>query len=175
MTELTSTVGTDGAVDQTGLRTAFGRFPTGVTAVSALDETGTPLGIAASAFVPVSLDPPLVGLCVQHTSTTWPSLQHSPRIGLSVLGDSQNRACRQLASRSGNRFAGLNWQTTDEGAVFLHGATTWLDCAVENTVAAGDHVFVQFRVHRQCVHPQHGPLVFHASSFHALSGLEEAS
>ncbi|GAB2742185.1 flavin reductase family protein [Salinifilum aidingensis] len=175
MTELTPTVGTDGAVDETGLRTAFGRFPSGVTAVSALDGRGAPIGIAASAFVPVSLDPPLVGLCVQHTSTTWPDLQLRPRIGLSVLGDSQNRACRQLAARSGDRFAGLSWQATDDGAVLLHGATTWLDCAVESTVSAGDHEVVLFRVHRQCVHPQHGPLVFHASSFHALSGLEEVS
>lgn len=175
MTALNLTTKHDGTVDTAGLREAFGRFPSGVTAVCALGETGAPVGIAASAFVGVSLDPPLVGLCVQHTSATWPLLRERPRLGLSVLGDAQDRACRQLASKTGDRFAGLDWHTTDDGALLLHGATAWLECSVERTVQAGDHELVLFRVQRQRTHPHLGPLVFHASGFHSLAGLERAS
>lgn len=175
MTDLLATVGDDGAVDRAGLRGAFGRFPSGVTAICATGDTGDPIGFAVSAFVGVSLDPPLVGVCVQHTSTTWPLLRNRPRLGLSVLGDTQDAACRQLAARSGDRFAGLGRHVTDEGAVLLDGASAWLDCALERAIPAGDHEFLLFRVHRQCAHPHHPPLVFHASGFHALAGLEQAS
>lgn len=174
MADLRPTVGDDGTVDIAGLRAAFGRFPSGVTAVCALDGD-TPVGLAASSFVGVSMDPPLVGVCVQHTSTTWPRLRERPRLGLSVLGDTQDAACRRLASRTGDRFAGLTRHHTGQGALFLEGATAWLDCAVERTVPAGDHDLALFRVHRQCVHPGHGPLVFHASGFHTLAELEHAS
>jgi flavin reductase (DIM6/NTAB) family NADH-FMN oxidoreductase RutF len=175
MTELIPSTDAAGAVDRTALRGAFGRFPSGITAVCALGEDGTPIGIAASSFVAVSLEPPLVGVCVQHTSTTWPVLRERPRIGLSVLGDTQDLACRRLASKDGDRFAGLDWETTPEGALLLHGATAWLDCSIERTVTAGDHDIVLFRVHAHCVHPRSGPLVFHASAFHGLAGLEKAS
>ncbi|QWF82985.1 flavin reductase family protein [Amycolatopsis sp. CA-230715] len=175
MTELILARGADGAIDTPALREAFGRFPSGVTAMCALGDGGEPIGIAASSFVAVSLDPPLVGVCVQHTSTTWPLLRDRPRIGLSVLGDSQDAACRQLASKTGDRFAGLAWHTTGGGALLLRGATAWLDCSVEETVPAGDHVLVLFRVHRHRVHADNAPLVFHASGFHVLSGLDRAS
>ena len=174
MSELIPTVA-DGSVDDTGLRRAFGRFPSGVIAMCALDGSGTPVGMAASSFVSVSIDPPLVGVCVQDTSTTWPRLFERPRIGLSVLGDGQNRACRQLASKTGDRFADLDLHTTDDGALLLPGASAWLDCSVETAVPAGDHDVVLLRVHRQCTHPAHRPLVFHESGFHALTNLERAS
>lgn len=175
MTDLAPTVDGDGAVDTAALRTAFGRFPSGVTAICALDDVGAPVGLAASSFVAVSLEPPLVAVCVQHTSTTWPRLRDRARLGLSVLGETQDLACRRLAARTGDRFADLSWEATDDGAVLLHGATAWLDCTVERVVTAGDHDLVLFDVRRQCTHPAHGPLVFHASAFHALAGLERAS
>lgn len=175
MAVLIPTTGIDGAVDAAGLRAAFGQFPSGVTAVCSTGDDGTPIGLAASAFVGVSLDPPLVGVCMQYTSSTWPLLRDRPRLGLSVLGDGQDRACRQLASKTGDRFAGLDWEATDHGALLLHGATTWLDCSVDRCVPAGDHELVLFRVHRQCTLDHRGPLVFHASAFHALAGLERAS
>jgi len=66
------------------LRRVYGAYPTGVAVVAGLVD-GRPAGIAASSFVPVSLDPPLVSVCVAHTSTTWPLLGGLPRIGISVL------------------------------------------------------------------------------------------
>ncbi|MBB3664260.1 flavin reductase (DIM6/NTAB) family NADH-FMN oxidoreductase RutF [Prauserella sediminis] len=172
---LSTTVAPNGTVDTDAVRATFARFPSGVTAVCALDADGTPIGLAASSFVGVSLDPPLVGVCVQYTSTTWPRLAHRPRLGLSVLAASQDRTCRQLAAKTGDRFAGLDWHATDDGALLLQGATAWLDCSIERTVPAGDHEFVLFRVHEQGSQPQRGPLVFHASGFHTLSRLEHAS
>lgn len=59
------------------LRRAFGCFPTGVAAVCAVAETG-PVGMAVSSFTSVSLEPPLLSVCMQNSSTTWPTLRRRP-------------------------------------------------------------------------------------------------
>ncbi|MDF3311845.1 flavin reductase family protein [Rhodococcus sp. T2V] len=149
------------------LRRAYRAFPSGVTAVCALRD-GAPIGIAASSFVTVSMDPPLVAVCVQHTSTTWPLLAARPRLGLSVLGSTHDRACRQIASKTGDRFAGIEYTVTDAGAVLLHDAAAWLDCTVHEIVPAGDHDLALLRVEAMETHDHVGPLVFHGSRLHAL-------
>ena len=90
----------------TTLREAFGHFPSGVIAIAA-EVGGTRVGLAASTFVPVSLDPPLVSFCVQNTSETWPKLKDLPYLGISVLGEAHDEAARTLAAKTGDRFAGL--------------------------------------------------------------------
>ncbi|GAA1854147.1 flavin reductase family protein [Pseudonocardia ailaonensis] len=156
--------------DSHALRQAYGTFPSGVTAVCALRD-GVPVGIAASSFVSVSMDPPLVSVCVQHTSTTWPQLADLPRLGLSVLGSTHDTACRQIASRTGDRFAGIAYTATEEGAVLLHDAAAWLDCSIFRVVPAGDHDLVLLRVEALQTHAEVAPLVFHGSRFHGLAAL----
>ena len=151
------------------LRHAFGSFPTGVTAVAALGDDGRPVGLAASSFTSVSLDPPLVSVCVAHTSTTWPLLRDRDRLGVSVLGAHQELACRRLAARDGDRFADLDWHATREGAVRIEGASAFFDCGIERIVPAGDHDIVLLRIHALDADHAVAPLVFHASRFHRIA------
>jgi len=156
-------------LDPARLRRVFGAFPSGVTALAAVVD-GRPVGIAASSFTSVSLTPALVSVCVAHTSTTWPLLSGAPRLGVSVLAAGHEEACRRLASRdAGDRFAGLDWRETEDGAVLLDGASAWLDCSVEQQVRAGDHDIVVLRVHDLDADHAVSPLVFHASGFHRLA------
>jgi len=150
------------------LREAFGHFPSGVVAVAA-EVDGVRVGLAASTFVPVSLDPPLVSFCVQNTSTTWPKLKDSPRLGISVLGEAHDIAARTLAAKTGDRFAGLE-TVTNEGAVFIKGTGVWLGSSVEQLVPAGDHIIVVLRVCDVTVDPEITPIVFHRSGFRRLGG-----
>ena len=152
------------------LRRAFGRFPSGIAALCA-EIDGTPQGIVASSFtVGVSMDPPLVMFAVQNTSRTWPVLRSAGRIGVSVLGSSHDGVCRQIASRDGDRFAGLSLHEADSGALFLDEAALWLETSIENEVPAGDHAVVLLRVHGYSTHDDaHEPLVFHGSAFRNLS------
>lgn len=154
-------------LDGPTLRAAFGAFPSGVVAVCGVVD-GVPVGMAASTFVPVSLDPPLVAFCVQHTSTTWPRLRALPRVGISVLGETHDTAARTLAARTGDRFAGLDLDVTAEGAVLVEGCGAHLECTVEEEFRAGDHAIVVLRVHALRTAPEVSPLVFHASAFRAL-------
>jgi flavin reductase (DIM6/NTAB) family NADH-FMN oxidoreductase RutF len=154
--------------DSRTLRNAFGCFPSGVTAICAMIDGG-PEGMAASSFVSVSLDPPLVLVCIQNSSATWRKLRTAPRIGVSVLGEEHDRACSQLAAKSGDRFEGLEWCTTEGGAVLLEGAAVSLDCSVVEEIAAGDHQLVMLRIEELKFQPTVNPLVFHGSRFRKLA------
>ncbi|MBS1691545.1 MAG: flavin reductase family protein [Actinobacteria bacterium] len=154
-------------LNPSSLREAFGHFPSGVVAIAAEVE-GTRTGLAASTFVPVSLDPPLVSFCVQNTSATWPKLRELPYVGISVLGESHDEAVRTLAAKTGDRFAGLHTVSTDSGAVFIDGTSVWLESSIEQTIPAGDHTIVILRVSSITVHPDVAPIVFHRSTFRRL-------
>jgi flavin reductase (DIM6/NTAB) family NADH-FMN oxidoreductase RutF len=119
----------------------------------------------------VSVDPPLVSVCIQHTSTTWPQLRERPRLGLSVLAEGQDEICARLASRTGDRFAGMDWVTSDDGSIFVDGATLWLDCTVHDELPCGDHDIVLLRINGLSAVPDAPPLVFHASRFRRLASI----
>jgi flavin reductase (DIM6/NTAB) family NADH-FMN oxidoreductase RutF len=155
------------------LRRVYGTFPTGVAALAAL-VGDQPQGIAVSSFTPVSLDPPMVLVCVAHTSTTWPSLGQAPRLGISILAAGQEQACRQLSARDGDRFAGLDWHATDDGAVLFDGASAWFECSVDQQTRAGDHDIVVLRVHDLDGDHAVSPLVFHGSRLRQLHPEPEA-
>ncbi len=158
----------DGQFEPGLLRQAFGCFPSGVTAFCGLRD-GLPEGMAASSFTTVSLDPPLVSVCVANTSTTWPKLATLERLGLSVLADEHALVARSLSAKTGDRFAGVGWTAADSGAVFVHGATLWLECAPFKRVEAGDHEIVVLQITALATYPDVSPIVFHRSSFRELS------
>lgn len=149
------------------LREAFSHLPSGVIAVAA-EVGGVPLGMAASTFVPVSLQPPLVSFCVQNSSETWPRLRGLPVLGISVLGESHRGAVRTLAAKTGDRFAGLETVSSAAGAVFVKGTCLWLESAVEHLVPAGDHTIVILRIRDVTVYPDVEPMVFHRGGFRGL-------
>lgn len=156
-------------LEPAALRDAFSHFPTGVIAIAG-EAGGERLGMAASTFVPVSLDPPLVSFCVQNTSQTWPRLAALPTLGISVLGEGHHDAVRALSARTGDRFAGLRTESSDTGAVFVHGTCLWLESEIAQQVPAGDHTIVVLRIRELTVHDDVAPIVFHRSRFRRLDG-----
>jgi flavin reductase (DIM6/NTAB) family NADH-FMN oxidoreductase RutF len=158
---------TDGRPEPTDMRRVLSAFPTGVTAVAALVD-GRPAGLAANSFTSVSLEPPMVLICIAHTSTTWPVLHTAPRLGISVLGAHQEQHGRALSARDIDRFEALDWQVSDGGAVLIEGASAWLNCSIERQISAGDHDVVLLRVHALDADASIPPLVFHASRYRAL-------
>lgn len=150
--------------DGATLRQAFACFPTGVMAFCGLVD-GEPQGIAASSFTSVSLEPPLVSVCVARTSSTWPKLAALDRLGLSVLSNQHGRVARQLAAPGSERFKEVAWHASDGGAVFLRGASLWLDCRPSQVLPAGDHYLVLLEVVSLAVAPEVSPIVFHRSTF----------
>jgi flavin reductase (DIM6/NTAB) family NADH-FMN oxidoreductase RutF len=157
--------------DQAVLREAFACFPSGVTAVCAMVD-GAPVGMAASSFTSVSLDPALVSICVAHSSSTWPVLRGASRLGVSVLAQDHDNICRSLARKTGDRFAHVAWEANATGSVVVHGSTLWLECSVDSEILAGDHNIVVLRIHDVRPYPDIAPLVFHGSKFRQLNAEE---
>lgn len=159
-------------LDPVRLRQAFGVFPSGVVAVAA-EVDGALVGLAASSFTSVSLDPPLVSFSVARTSKTWPDLRRADHLGLTVLADHHDQVCRQLAGPVDRRFDGVRASVTDQGAVLLDEGLARFECSIYREVEAGDHVVVLLRLHgvEHDNEDEHrgSPLVFHRSAFGRLS------
>lgn len=171
--EALASVPTNQDLDPDRLRTVFGIFPTGVVAVAAQVD-GEVLGLAASSFTSVSLDPPLVSVSVAKTSQTWPTLRRARNIGVTILGDHQGLVARQLAGPSQSRFRGLDLVITDRDAVLIVDGLARLDTTIYREVEAGDHLIVLLEL-RAAEHlsgtptsDTTSPLVFHGSTFRQL-------
>lgn len=157
-------------LDPIRLRAAFGVFPSGVVAV-ATEVEGDLIGLAASSFTSVSLDPPLVSFSIANGSKTWPTLRRAEHLGVTILADHHGEVCRRLAGPVESRFDGVETAVSDRGAVTLPDGLAAFDCTIYDEVAAGDHTIVLLRLHAvEHVDPAHaqGPLVFHRSGFSAL-------
>jgi len=149
----------DDGVDSARFRTILGHFATGVTVVTGHGPDG-PAGMAANSFTSVSLDPPLVLVCMAHTSSTWPAIKASGHFAVNVLGDHQEETCRRFGARSGDRFEGVGWSHGKTGSPILHEAIAYVDCVIDAEYEAGDHMIVVGRVVDLGLPAEGGPLLF---------------
>jgi flavin reductase (DIM6/NTAB) family NADH-FMN oxidoreductase RutF len=150
------------------LRRAFAHLPSAVTVVAALVD-GAPSGLVASSFTSVSLVPPLVSVCMAHTSSTWPALRRSGRLGISVLGADQEPIARAVAGSRERRFATVDWFSPGGLGVLVRGAPLTLECSISAEVPAGDHDIVVLAVLAARTRPGAEPMVFHGGAFRGLS------
>jgi flavin reductase (DIM6/NTAB) family NADH-FMN oxidoreductase RutF len=154
-------------LDPRRLRDAFGVFPSGVVAVAAQVD-GEPVGLAASSFTTVSLDPPLVSFSVRTASKTWPDLRRTPRLGVTILADHHGPLARQLAGDPAHRFDDVPLLLGDGGALTLTDGLAQFDTSIYREVEAGDHTIVLLRLHEVRQDDRAMPLVFHRSTFDSL-------
>lgn len=154
-------------LDQRQLRDVFGHYPSGVVAVAGRVDDRY-VGIAASSFTSVSLDPPLVSFSIAKESRTWPELSRSTELGISVLADHHDVVCRQLAGPKDQRFDGLDLDVSQGGAVVLQEAVAGLTTRIHAQVEAGDHLIVLLEVLSATAEPSREPLIFHHSGFKRL-------
>lgn len=141
MTDATDAVTFDTAM----FKEALGRFVTGVTVVTALED-GEPVGFTCQSFVSLSLDPPLVALAPAKSSTSWPRIAKAGSFCVNVLGDHQLEVCRKFAASGGDKFAGVEWYQAPGGAPIIDGSLAWVNCHLELVHDAGDHELVIGRV-----------------------------
>ncbi|MYW93531.1 flavin reductase family protein [Amycolatopsis rubida] len=155
--------------DPIRMRTVLGHFATGVVAITGIDEeTGSPAGLAANSFTSVSLDPPLVAFCVAATSTSWPRVRSAGCYAISILSESQEAVCRQLAARGVGKFAGIEWTPSPSGAPVVAGSLAWIEAELDTEHGAGDHAIVVSRV-RHLSSSDLEPLVFFRGRYGRIS------
>jgi flavin reductase (DIM6/NTAB) family NADH-FMN oxidoreductase RutF len=145
-------------------RRVLGHFASGVTVVTGRDEKG-PVGLAVNSFTSVSLDPPLVAICVNRASTTWPRLRAAGHFTVNILAADQEGVSRRFASIGGERFEGIGWRPSPSGSPLLEGSLAWIDATVEAEHEAGDHILVVGRVSALDVVREGAPLVFYRGGY----------
>ena len=120
-------------------RQVIGRFPTGVTIVTAMGPEG-PVGMTANAVTSLSLEPLLLLVCFDNTSRTLPLVRESERFGVNVLARGQEALARRFAGKlpESEKFQGVP-HALDDGVPVIEGAHAWMGCELERLVPGGDH------------------------------------
>ena len=131
-------------------RRACGRFATGVTIASVVDAKGVPHGLTVSSFTSVSLDPPLILICLGHEVSAIHHFRTATHFGINVLAEDQRALSERFARRGQDRFDGVAWQPGVTGVPLLPGVLAAIECAVHRIVPMGDHdILVGEMVHAQ--------------------------
>lgn len=153
-------------IDGADYRHVMGHFLTGVTIITAIDpESGSPVGLAASSFTSVSMDPALVLFCAGKSSSSWAKIRAAGSYCVNVLGVDDEALCRTFASKSTDKFAGVAWHGGPSGSPILGSALAWIDCVMHNEVDAGDHVVAIGQVLELGTREANGPLAYYRGGY----------
>ncbi|MGH9023319.1 MAG: flavin reductase family protein [Acidimicrobiia bacterium] len=164
------------AVDAERFREVASCFPAGVTVVTALGADGEARALTLSAFCAVSLEPPLVLVCLDKGSSTLSAIRHLGAFTVNVLCAGREELARRLASKAPDKLAGV--ALTEEalaGPVLAEDACAYLACGLEEAVEAGDHWVLLGRVVAAQAWPERSPLVYWRRNFSMLTGAPERS
>ncbi|MDP3613764.1 MAG: flavin reductase family protein [Rubrivivax sp.] len=154
-------------MDSRQLRSALGRFTTGVTVVTCCDAQGRFVGLTANSFNALSLEPPLVLWSLRSASPSMAAFEAAPRFAVNVLAEAQVELSRRVASRTEDRFAEGVWALGEHGAPVLAGSAAVFECETVSHQVAGDHRLFIGQV-LACQEAALPPLVFQAGHYRLL-------
>jgi len=131
------------AIEQEDFRNALSRFASGVTVVSTKDAAGKLHGITVSAFCSVSLDPPMVLICIEKSTVSHYAFEESGVFVVNILSDSQADASERFAAPFEDKFEDVEFHPGIEGIPILKDALANLECRLKFSYHGGDHsIFV---------------------------------
>ena len=126
--------------DPRALRNAFGTFATVVTVITTRQPDGTPRGFTANSFTSVSLDPPLLLVCLAKTAHSADVFAEAPHFAVNILAEDQKAVSGLFASRTPDKFQNCAWTPGHADVPLLDGALAQFVCANHQLVDAGDHL-----------------------------------
>lgn len=133
-------------IDLAELRKVLGCFITGVTVVTTRDRDGEPRGFTANSFTSVSLDPPLVLVCLSKKASSFSVFSETSRFAVNVLAENQKEVSAAFSSKRQSKFSGVSSSPGIAGTPILSGTAAWLDCATHQRIDCGDHMILIGRV-----------------------------
>jgi len=151
-------------------RRTLSHFASGVTVITTCDRDGRPTGLTASAFTSVSLEPPLILVCVDNKAQSYPALLAGKMFAVNILGLEQEAVSRRFATtKIENKFEGVPFTLSPLGLPLLDSALAQLECATVNVHLEGDHTILVGRVEGASSGPG-APLVYFRGRYERLSG-----
>jgi len=130
-------------VDPAAFRDAMSRFASGVTIVTARNESGEPWGFTASAFSSLSLEPPLILVCLDKRADSHPVFARADTFAISILTHGQDDLAMKFATRGADKFGGLEVVTGKvTGLPLIPDAHVHLECRIHDRLPGGDHTIL---------------------------------
>ncbi len=154
--------------DARTFRDALGCFATGVTVVTAFCPDGAPIGLTANSFTSVSLDPPLLLVCIANNAGSAPHLREAERFAVNVLQIGQQPTSNRFAGKGEDRFAATPWQTGEFGTPVLTGSLSSFECVRDAVHDGGDHFLLVGRVVKAIFEPRRDPLLYFRGKYRKL-------
>jgi flavin reductase (DIM6/NTAB) family NADH-FMN oxidoreductase RutF len=154
-------------VDEYRFRSVLSRFASGVTVVTAVDDKRVDHGITVSAFCSLSLNPPLVLVCIDHGTVMHGILETATAFAVSVLAVDQEELARRFSDPDNDRFDGTSYERGVTGAALLAGAAAHLECAIAHRFEGGDHTIFVGAV-QAAESSDHHPLLYYRGGYARL-------
>jgi flavin reductase (DIM6/NTAB) family NADH-FMN oxidoreductase RutF len=154
--------------DPRTLRDALGSFATGVTVVTCFDESGEPFGLTANSFTSVSLDPPLLLVCVHRQAQCASALTGTEHFAVNVLQTGQQPASIRFSTRNDDRFGPNDWSIGEFGAPVLRESLAVFECRSHAVHDGGDHHILVGEVVKASFDGELDPLLFFRGKYRRL-------
>lgn len=128
--------------DSKAFRQTLGQFPTGVTIITTRSAHGNPVGMTASSFNSVSINPPLILWSIDHKAHGLDIFRESEYFAVNILSEQQQDLSNVFASTGADKFKGLNFAEGIGQTPLLAGCLAQLECRTWNTYDGGDHTII---------------------------------
>ncbi|WP_437880330.1 flavin reductase family protein [Pseudomonas sp. LRF_L74] len=153
-------------------KSVMGAFPSGVTIITTLDKDGGIVGITASAFSALSIEPALVLFCPNYASDSYPVLRESKRFAIHLLSADQQKEAYAFAGKGKDKAAGIEWTLSELGNPLLGKASAIIECELWREYDGGDHAIVVGEV-KNLILPEVPPvpMIYHRGKLGALPEL----
>src|SRR5580700_3569274 len=157
-----------GSLDKTTFRNACSLFASGVTIATVRAPDGSLHGLTVSSFTPVSIEPPLVLICIDHGCTFLQYFRACTHFGVNVLAESQRDISVTFACKDEGRFEGVEWTASPNGVLLPRGSIAAFECRLATVIEAGDHaIFLGEVISAEC---QGGhPLLYFNREYRSLN------
>ncbi len=127
------------AIDGRELRNVMGNFATGVTIITTKDSNGKPFGLTANAFSSLSLDPPLLLICVDRKVDCYACFEESKVFAVNFLSEGQDQLSTRFATKGIEKFEGVPYKLGELGVALLDDALAHIECTLASAYEGGDH------------------------------------
>lgn len=160
---------TESKFEKNDFRRALSQFPTGVTVITTLDADQKPVGVTASSFNTVSMDPPLVLWSVDKNAFSAKIFENAEYFAVNVLAKDQMDTSNRFASRGEDKFKDVDYRSGIGGSPLLNHFSAQFECKTWNVYEGGDHFIIVGEVQNYAYNETTSPLVFSCSSY-AITG-----
>lgn len=154
--------------DSRTFRDALGCFATGVTVVTSNTDDGTPIGLTANSFTSVSLDPPLLLVCIANSAGSAEILRKQKQFAVNVLQIGQQPTSNRFAGKGEDRFAETDWQPGENGAPVIDGSLASFECKQSAVHEGGDHFILVGEVTKATFDARRDPLLYFGGKYRSL-------